>query len=161
MTSPGPATCPEDPIESGREAGLATVDQLVAEAGEALERGDDNAVRERLQAALKLSPDNPEIFLALGHVELSAGDFKGALVHYTLAAGALPALSSAHSSRALALQLLGDCVDAALAATRALSLDPVNAVALKVLARIHLDAGQRASAEKFCRLILDRDARDA
>src|SRR5258708_15881155 len=124
MSSFAPVTCSEEPIESGREAGSASVDQLIAESGEALERGDNTVVRERLQAALKLSPDNPEIFLALGHVELSAGDFKSALVHYTLAADALPTLSSAHSSRALVLQLRGDCVDAALAATRALSLDP-------------------------------------
>jgi glycosyltransferase involved in cell wall biosynthesis len=47
------------------------------------------------------------------------------------------------------------------AAIQALSIDPTNAVALKVLARIHLKAGLREAAEEACQLILKHDADDA
>ncbi len=161
MTSLAATTCPEEPIESDHETASSTADQLVAQADEALRRGDLAVVRERLGAALKLSPSNPEISLALGHAEFSAGDLKAALVHYTSASAAQPNLSTTHSSRALVLQLLGNSAEAAMAAARAVSLDPANAVALKVLVRIHLNAGQGALAEKLCRRILQANASDA
>jgi cytochrome c-type biogenesis protein CcmH/NrfG len=47
------------------------------------------------------------------------------------------------------------------AAIQALSIDPANAVALKVLARIHLKAGLHEAAEEACQWILKRDANDA
>jgi hypothetical protein len=47
------------------------------------------------------------------------------------------------------------------AAIHALSIDPTNVVALKVLARIHLRAGLREAAEEACQLILKQDADDA
>jgi glycosyltransferase involved in cell wall biosynthesis len=46
-------------------------------------------------------------------------------------------------------------------AIQALSIDPTNAVALKVLARIHLKAGLHEAAEEACQLILKHDANDA
>jgi glycosyltransferase involved in cell wall biosynthesis len=46
------------------------------------------------------------------------------------------------------------------AAIQALSIDPTNAVALKVLARIHLKAGLHDAALEACQLILKRDAND-
>ncbi|MGD0812468.1 MAG: glycosyltransferase [Verrucomicrobiota bacterium] len=47
------------------------------------------------------------------------------------------------------------------AAIHALSIDPTNVVALKVLARIHLRAGLREAAEEACQLVLKQDADDA
>ncbi len=47
------------------------------------------------------------------------------------------------------------------AAIQALSIDPSNAVALKVLARIHLNAGLHEAAQEACQLILKHDATDA
>jgi glycosyltransferase involved in cell wall biosynthesis len=47
------------------------------------------------------------------------------------------------------------------AAIQALSIDPTNAVALKVLARIHLKAGLHEAAQEACHLILKHDANDA
>ncbi len=47
------------------------------------------------------------------------------------------------------------------AAIQALSIDPTNAVALKVLARIHLKAGLHEAAQEACQLILKHDANDA
>jgi hypothetical protein len=46
-------------------------------------------------------------------------------------------------------------------AIQALSIDPSNAVALKVLARIHLNAGLLEAAQEACQLILKDDATDA
>jgi tetratricopeptide (TPR) repeat protein len=46
------------------------------------------------------------------------------------------------------------------AAIQALSIDPTNAVALKVLARIHLKAGLHEAAEEACQLILKHDGND-
>ena len=52
-------------------------------------------------------------------------------------------------------------LDEAQAAVQALSVDPTNAVALKVLARMHLNAGLPEAAEEACHLILKNDATDA
>jgi hypothetical protein len=46
-------------------------------------------------------------------------------------------------------------------AIQALSIDPSNAVALKALARIYLNAGLHEPAQEACQLILKRDAKDA
>lgn len=46
-------------------------------------------------------------------------------------------------------------------AIQALSIDPSDAVALKVLARIHLKAGLAEAAEEACHLVLKADADDA
>jgi O-antigen biosynthesis protein len=51
--------------------------------------------------------------------------------------------------------------DAAQAAIQALSIDPTNAIALKVLARIHLNAGLHEAAQEACHLILKGNAEDA
>jgi hypothetical protein len=55
----------------------------------------------------------------------------------------------------------GISIDAAQAAIQALSIDPTDAIALKVLARIHLNAGLNEAAQEACQLILKRDAEDA
>jgi tetratricopeptide (TPR) repeat protein len=69
--------------------------------------------------------------------------------------------AAAYSSRALACQKLGRSNEASRAAIRAISLDPKDARAWKVLARIHLDAGQHEAAQKACRRVLGNDAGDA
>jgi tetratricopeptide (TPR) repeat protein len=52
-------------------------------------------------------------------------------------------------------------IEAVRTAAQALSIDPTNAVALKTLARIHLNAGLHEAAQEACQLILKRDAQDA
>jgi O-antigen biosynthesis protein len=52
-------------------------------------------------------------------------------------------------------------LEAERAAIQALSIDPNDAVALKVLARIHLQAGLHEAAEEACQLILKHDVNDA
>ena len=125
-------------------------------------QGDDMAgARERLLAAIRQSPGDGEGPLALGRLEMSLGNYEAALAAFTSATLLLPKTAAAYSSRALACQKLGRSKQAAQAAIRAVSLDPADALALKVLARIHLDAGQHEAAEQACRLVLQRDARDA
>jgi len=52
-------------------------------------------------------------------------------------------------------------LEAAQSAIQALSIDPTDAVALKVLARIHLNAGLNEAAQEACQLILKGHAEDA
>jgi len=51
--------------------------------------------------------------------------------------------------------------EAAQAAIQALSIDPTDAIALKVLARIHLNTGLHEAAQESCQLILKDHAEDA
>jgi hypothetical protein len=51
--------------------------------------------------------------------------------------------------------------EAAQAAVQALSIDPADAIALKVLARIHLNAGLNEAAREACQLILKGNPKDA
>ena len=91
---------------------------------------------------------------------MSLGNFEAALAAYSSAALLLPNAAAAHASRAVACQKLGRSHEAAQAALRAISLDPSDATALKVLARIHLDAGQHEAAKQACGQVLRRDAQD-
>lgn len=142
------------------ETSASAAEQFVAAANEALARGDFARVRQQLRAAFKLSSSDGELALALGHAELNGGDLNAALASYTAAVALLPNVALVHASCALALQLLGRSVEAGHAARYALSLDPTEIVALKVLARIHLNAGHPDLAQQCCRRILNRDAKD-
>ncbi|MGA3179226.1 MAG: tetratricopeptide repeat protein [Verrucomicrobiota bacterium] len=151
----------ENLLESGSTAVAPAAQQLAAEAHEAFLRGDVRRVRACLGAALELSPGNGELALALGHAEMSAGNLEAALAAYWNATLISPHLASAHSNHALVLQLLSRLEEASRDALRALSLDPTDLVALKVLARIHLNAGQHEAAQQACRLILEQDEQDS
>ncbi len=133
-----------------------SAEQFVADANEALARGDFARVRRQLRAAFRLSSQDGGLGLALGHAELNGGDLNAALAAYTAAVALLPRAATAHASRALALQLLGRSNEAARAALHAISLDPNEAIAFKVMARIHLNAGQPELAQQCCRRVLNR-----
>ena len=145
------ANRPEDLMESNG----------APEAGEAWRCEHIAQARERLARAMQDWPDNGELPLALGHMEMTLGNFEAALAAYASATSLLPKSAAAHSSLALACQKLGRSTEAAHAALRAIALEPGDAAALKVLARIHLDAGQHEAAQNACRLILRRDRHDA
>ncbi len=159
MTTLANDTHPNERVE-GSDARNSAARQFIAAADEALARGDFAGVREQLRAAFELSSGDGELALALGHAELNGGDLNGALAGYTRAVALLPRAPSAHASRALVLQLLGRSVEAGQAARHALSLDANEVIALKVLARIHLNAGQAELAQQCCRRVLNRHARD-
>jgi len=117
--------------------------------------------RARLLEAIRLSPDDGELPLDLGDMDLELENFSDALSAYAVAAGLLPREPRVYSGQALAFQKLGRSRDAAHAAVVAVSLDPNDHRALRVLARIHLDAWQHEAAEKTCRQILRLHADDA
>jgi len=97
----------------------------------------------------------------LGHTYMQRQDFDSGLTCYNDVAALAPHLSPAHSSRALALQLLKRTPEAKAAALRALECAPDDPVAMKVLARIHLNAGEGLPARQFCAWLLGLDAHDA
>jgi len=152
---------PEYPPETGSAADAPAAERLAAEARAAFLRGDANRARECLVAALELSPGDGELALALGHAEMSADHLEAALAAYWSATLRWPKLAAAHSNHALVLQLLGRAEEASRDALRAVSLDPNDIVGLKVLARIHLHAGQHEAAQGACRLILEQDDGDS
>jgi len=94
--------------------------------------------QECLGAVLELSTGGGKLALALGHAEFQAGNREAALEAYARATRLQPRLASAHAGKALALQSLGRVAQALQSASQALALDPADAVALKVLAEIHL-----------------------
>ncbi|HUD49604.1 MAG TPA: methyltransferase domain-containing protein [Candidatus Baltobacteraceae bacterium] len=160
MTTLATGTEPGDRVEDN-ERGASTLEQFVAAANEALARGEFTRARQQLRAAFKLSRGDGELALALGHAELNGGDLNSALAAYTAAVAQLPNVALPHACRGLALQLLGQSVEAGRAAHRALSLEATQVIALKVLARIQLNAGQREQAQQSCRRILKRHANDS
>lgn len=148
-------------VENLTEDSANITEQLIGAANEALAGGNFALVRQNLRAAFKLSPNDGGLALALGHAELNGGDLNAALAVYTAAVSLLPKTPAAHASRALALQLLGRSPEAARSALHAISLDPNEAVAFKVMARIHLNAGQAELAQQCCRRILNCHPGDA
>jgi SAM-dependent methyltransferase/Tfp pilus assembly protein PilF len=130
-------------------------------ADDALARGDTAAVCRHLGAAALADPDNPGLRLALGNAKLHQRDLSGALAEYEHAAGLVPRSAEARASMALALQLLGRPHEAEAAATVALVLDPKQRIALKVMARVHLDAGRPDAARACCERVLAHDSADA
>jgi tetratricopeptide (TPR) repeat protein len=153
------ATIPELPPGDPSE-GLAAAERLAVEAHAAFLRGDVRRVRACLGQALELAPSHGELALALGHAEMSAGNLEAALAAYWSATLRSPNLAPAHSNHALVLQLLGRHEEAARDALRAVALDPTDIVGLKVLARLHLKAGQHEAALQACKLVLEQDELD-
>jgi len=139
----------------------ATESDGAAEAEESWERQNAAQAREQLIREMQQTPGNGQLALALGHLEMSLGNLEGARAAFASAARLLPTAAAAHSSLALVCQKLGRANEAGHAALRAIVLEPGNATGLKVLARIHLDAGQHEAAQNACRLILRRDRHDA
>ena len=116
--------------------------------------------RQCLEQAAQAEPTNGNLYLASGHIRLAMGDFDDALVDYTLAKELLPEVAASHSSRSLALLLLERPEEAEGAAELALTLAPSDIVALKVLARIRLNADNHDAARQLCRQILDLNPGD-
>lgn len=88
-------------------------------------------------------------------------NFIGALACYRQALQRQPDFEEAHALCALALKLQGIPVKAKQAARAALALNPANALALKVLARVQLDWGNPDLAREHCDAVLARDPADA
>jgi FkbM family methyltransferase len=142
------------PFQTNPAPAALSAEALAGQASEAFARGDLQEMHSLLTRARQISPYDSGIALALGHCELNRGNLDAALLAYTGAGDLRPDLSEPQSCRALALQLLGRTVDASQAASRALAKAPSDPVALKVLARIHLDSGRASLAKGMLGKIL-------
>jgi Flp pilus assembly protein TadD len=116
--------------------------------------------REQLAREMQQSPEDGKLSMAAGHLEMSLENFEAARDAFARAARLLQKTAAAHSSLALACLKLGRRNEAGQAALRAIALQPDDATGLKVLARIHLDAGQHEAALMACQRILRHDRRD-
>jgi hypothetical protein len=115
---------------------------------------------ECLAAVLELSAGTGPITLAVGQAELQAGNLEAAEAAFTRATRLQPKLAPAYSNRGLALLSLGRFSEALDSVQHAISLDPTDAVALRVWVKIHLQRGQLEDAEKICQLLLQKNAED-
>lgn len=133
---------------------------LIQQAETAFQTGDYPTAENLLVKALEGSPQRVDLMFLLGHTYMGRQNFEAALTCYTDIAAVAPDLSPVHSSRALALQLLGRPAEAKPAAERALQLEANDPVALKVLARVDLDAGEGIPARQRCAQLLALDPHD-
>jgi SAM-dependent methyltransferase len=112
---------------------------------------------------LGIDSGNVALIMALGDLDLNQRNYAEALAGYRRAVDRAPRLAAAYAGCALALKLLGKYEEAGTEAGLALRLDPANAIALKVMARLHLDAREIPAARECCARVLaahptDRDA---
>lgn len=145
------------------EVPSSTPGSSVKHARIALARKDFAGARAHLQEALGLDPRNVVLIMALGDLDLNQRNYAGALASYRRAVDRTPRSAPAHAGCALALKMLRQYEEAGTEAGHALGLDPANAIALKVMARLHLDAKEIPAARKYCERALadhptDRDA---
>lgn len=136
------------------------LNEIVKAAEAAYQSRDFPTVERLLINALDQSPQRVDLRFLLGHTYMERGDFESALACYNEIARTVPNLSPVHSSRALALQLMGRTDLAKAAAEQALQLAPDDPVALKVLVRIHLNAGQGERSRQYGLRLLALDVRD-
>jgi tetratricopeptide (TPR) repeat protein len=130
-------------------------------ANAAFEKQDLPKARECLRAALAFQPEDADLLLALGHVEFGLGLYHVALELYSVVCELDSADSVARSCKALTLKIIQRSSEARAAAEDALTLDPDDRVALKVLARIHIDTGGHDKARALCRRLLNLNPMDA
>ncbi|HEY0967489.1 MAG TPA: tetratricopeptide repeat protein [Opitutaceae bacterium] len=123
-------------------------------AQQAFADADWPAAAAALEEALRASPNSSELRILLGHARLNGKDAAGALEAYQACARLAPNQSVVHACCAMALQMLGRTTEAGAAAERALSLDATDAIALKVKARLAIDAGDVAAATQVCQTLM-------
>lgn len=135
---------PEEP-ELLRRLGLLSARQgLLAEGRAVLEQAD------------ALRPDQPTILSPLGGVCLALGALDAAERTYRRLAALLPDDAAPLAALAAVAARQARHEEARNLADRALALDPGNIAAAQALARLDLDAGDAASAERLASQLLDR-----
>ncbi len=154
-----PPTAPMNGGNDHSDTDAAMAD-LITRANAACERGDRAAAMRCLAAARQRPPATADEALTLGYLTLNLEESDVALQYFTIAACLAPRQSFTHASRALALQLLDRSEEASQAARRALQLNPKDGVALKVLARISLNAQRPSDARLCCLKILSQNPDD-
>jgi Tfp pilus assembly protein PilF len=138
---------------------LTRAEELIEQAHDAFAGGNLTAARELLNTALSLCPENPELAIALGHIKLQSGGVDEALHEYLKAVRLNPNLAAAHAGCALAYQWLGYASEAEAASERALSINPMESVALNVRKRMQLDVQSFEAVHETCRQIFSQQSR--
>jgi hypothetical protein len=124
------------------------VGQAMAE----LKGGEESAGRDRLRRAHGLLPQDPWLLLLLGRSEQQSGNLGAARQYLVRAAVLAPDLACVHRELAVVMHRLGQNAEAEAAATRTLMLNPSDAAALAVLAKL---SGARLRASGTERLEAD------
>jgi tetratricopeptide (TPR) repeat protein len=112
----------------------------------ARDRRDWPAACEAYRRALTLEPNQPPIWVQLGHALKEGGDPEAALAAYSHALALMPAVADTHLSRGHALKLLGRRKEARAAYRRAAELDPADPHAAGELAEFARQDAAEASA---------------
>ena len=92
------------------------------------------------EAAVKASPQNPSLYIALARVQVFAGQYEEAKANAENAMLLNPENSMAHAVRAWALDFLGENSEAQEEIDKALELDPNNAIAHAYRVEILIDS---------------------
>jgi superkiller protein 3 len=102
----------------------------LVEAGEAfVEQGDIPKAYSKFEEALKLAPEDPQLYNRLGILEMARGKPAKALIHFTGACQLAPDVSRYHMRLGDSLQRLEKYEEAIQAYARSLDLEPKNAPA--------------------------------
>jgi tetratricopeptide (TPR) repeat protein len=136
-------------------------DALIQNATLAYQRSDAAEARKCLTSAGAEIPGRCDQILGLGYIRLNLGDFPEAAAWFSHAVRLSPELAHTHSSRALAFALANQPAEARTDAEHALTIDPQDSIALKVLTRICLDLKDMEQARKLCDRILKLNPGDA
>jgi tetratricopeptide (TPR) repeat protein len=107
--------------------------------------GEEDAVREQLEQAVKLDPKLAGAQNALGYLLSQSGDAQGAITHFRAAVDAAPNWVDAWINLAAKLAEAGQLGEARTAVSRALAIDPANTQAHELSDQLARDP--RAQAE--------------
>ncbi|SVD46034.1 uncharacterized protein METZ01_LOCUS398888, partial [marine metagenome] len=100
------------------------------EAGEVLiDQGNTNSAYSKFKEALRLAPQDPQLYNRLGMLEMSRGSPDKAKSHFTEACHLAPDVSRYHMRLGDSLQRLEKFEEAIQAYARSLELEPKNAPA--------------------------------
>ncbi len=108
--------------------------------------GDLAKAETEFQKAVKLSPDNADMQLALGKVLLHRGDLAGAAIHMLAAINAKPGMAQAHFYLGQILSAQGEWEQAVLQLREAAKLAPKDADPHRALARAMSAQGKTPEA---------------
>lgn len=122
---------PRDPVVADLKADL-----LVQEATDAPSASDWAQARRFVAAAVADDPLNPDLLLQLGLVDAASNDAPGAIVAWTDAAGLDPQSAAPRANLAALYLKQGRTQLARTTATEALALDPLDATARTVMAKL-------------------------
>jgi len=104
--------------------------------------GDLPAARDSLRKALVVVPRDPQLIIAYGNVVLRLGDVEGARREFVKTTTLHPACGPAHLNLAAVLVMLERRDEAECSVRQALTLNPNDVDALKLLGRICLESGR-------------------